>query len=233
MKAKTVCKIIVDIAMTILLLLQMAHQGVGDFAHEWIGVGMFGLFVLHNILNLKWYKNLFRGRYTAFRVLQTALVFLVLAAMTGLMVSGVMLSRHVFVSLPISGGMSFARSLHMLSSHWGYLFMALHLGLHWGMLMGMARKAAGITAPSKGRTVVARTVAALIAAYGVYALMKRDFFLYALLINPFTFWDYGEPIVYFFADYLAIMGLCVFTAYYGAKLLQKNTSGKKAKEEIK
>lgn len=215
MKLKTICKMVIDFAMTVMLLILMAYQGTGDLAHEWLGVGMFALLVVHNILNLKWYKSLLKGRYTAFRVLQTALVFLVLAAMIGLMVSGIMLSRHVFSPLRISSGMSFARSLHMLSSYWGYLFMALHLGLHWGMFMGMARKAVKISKPSNGRVIVMRMVAALIAAYGVYALIKRDFILYMLLIKRFVFWDYGESSIYFFVDYLAIMGLCIFLAYYG------------------
>lgn len=56
---------------------------------------------------------------------------LLLAAMIGLMVSGVILSRVVFDFLPISGGTGFARTLHMLASYWGFIFMSLHLGLHW------------------------------------------------------------------------------------------------------
>ncbi len=70
---------------------------------------------------------------------------LVLLDMLGLMVSGVILSNHVCAFLPIQGGMSFARTLHMLASFWGFLLMALHLGLHWNVFFGDGPKSAGFS----------------------------------------------------------------------------------------
>ena len=54
--------------MTAALLLLMAYELVGETAHEWIGTGMFLLFILHHFLNRKWIKNLTRGRYTLLRM---------------------------------------------------------------------------------------------------------------------------------------------------------------------
>lgn len=48
--------------MSVLLLLLMAYELVGSAAHEWIGVGMLALFLVHHALNGKWTRNLFRGR---------------------------------------------------------------------------------------------------------------------------------------------------------------------------
>ena len=67
MQSKTIGKIIVDLGMTVLLMLLMAFELIGRTAHEWIGAGMFVLFILHHILNLKWSKNLFHGKYSAYR----------------------------------------------------------------------------------------------------------------------------------------------------------------------
>lgn len=53
MKPKMIGKITVDLGMTILLMLLMAFERIGRTAHEWIGAGMFVLFVLHHILNRK------------------------------------------------------------------------------------------------------------------------------------------------------------------------------------
>ena len=103
---------------------------------------------------LGWYKSLFRGKYTPFRVFQIVVDALVLLDMLGLMVSGVILSNHVCAFLPIQGGMSFARTLHMLASFWGFLLMALHLGLHWNVFLGMARNALAFQKPSWRRTIV-------------------------------------------------------------------------------
>lgn len=46
-------KLAVDAAMTVALLFLMAYGLVGEAAHEWIGMGMFALFVAHHILNRK------------------------------------------------------------------------------------------------------------------------------------------------------------------------------------
>ena len=131
MNPKSILKIVVDVLMTLALLFLMGYQFWGDTAHEWAGAGMFVLFVVHHILNGNWYKNLFLGKYSPLRVFQLFVDFLVFLAMLGLMVSGMMLSNHVFAFLNIQGGMSFARLLHMAASHWGFILMALHLGLHW------------------------------------------------------------------------------------------------------
>ena len=140
MKPKMILKLAVDIGMTAALLLLMAYELVGQAAHEWIGIGMFVLFVIHHILNGSWIRNLLRGRYNPVRIMQTGLVLLILCAMAGLMVSGIILSRHALSFLPIKGGRSFARNLHMISAYWGFVLMSVHLGFHWSMMMGMAKK---------------------------------------------------------------------------------------------
>ncbi len=126
--------------MTIALFFLMGYQFWGETAHEWIGAGMFVLFIAHQACNLNRYKNLFRGRYTPIGILQRMINILMLAAMLVLMYSGITMSRHVFVFLPIRGGMALARRLHILGSYGVYVLMSLHLGLHWGMTLNMVVK---------------------------------------------------------------------------------------------
>ena len=57
----------VDAAMTVLLLLLMAYQVTGEVLHEWIGMGMTLLVIIHQVLNLKWYGVLFKGKYNPYR----------------------------------------------------------------------------------------------------------------------------------------------------------------------
>ena len=90
----------IDLAMTVLLLCQMSYLLIGETAHEWMGTAMFVLFLLHHALNREWYQNLGKGRYSALRIFQTAVDFLVFLAMLGLMISGIMISRVVFSFLP-------------------------------------------------------------------------------------------------------------------------------------
>ena len=129
MKPKAIGRIFVDAGMSVLLLLLMAYELVGSAAHEWIGVGMLALFLVHHALNGKWTRNLFRGKVTPLRALQTALAALALVTMLGSLVSALFVSRTVFAFLPVRGGRSLGRMLHMLSAYWGFVFLSLHLVL--------------------------------------------------------------------------------------------------------
>ncbi len=219
MKPTAILKIIVDIVMTVLLMLLMAFELVGRSAHEWIGLGMFLLFILHHVLNRRWSRNLFRGRYTPVRILQTACAALVLLSMLGSLISAVPISRVVFSFLPISGGLSFGRTLHMLSAYWGFVLLSLHLGLHWNMLLAMIKKACPelTTAgpfPADMRRLLLRAVGIVIALYGVFAFFRRTIPDYLFLRSHFVFFDFEEPRIFFFLDYLAIMGLFIFIGHY-------------------
>ena len=205
--------------MTIALLFLMTYELIGQTTHEWIGVIIFILFIVHHILNRKWSTHLLKGKYTLYRMMQTVLVFGVLAAMIGAMVSGIILSRHVFSFLPINGGRSLARSIHMLSAYWGFVLMSLHLGFHWSMMMGMARKL--VKKQSSWRTWILRILALLIAGFGLWAFVKRQIGSYMLLRKRFVFFDFDEPLVFFLVDYIAIMGLFVMIGHYFSEGLKR------------
>lgn len=229
MKTKRIVKIFIDFIMTLLLLLLMARQLTGDTVHEWLGAGMFLLWILHHILNMQWHSHIWKGEYTPFRILQLVVNILLLLAMIGTMVSGIILSREVFAFLPISGGLALARPLHILSAFWGFVLMALHLGLHWNMILGMIRKSTGVKT-AKPVQIVLRTAGAGIAVYGLYAFFKNQFLSYMFLTSSFVFFDFERPALLFFTEYAAIMGLFVFLAYDATKAMQRRNGKKKAAE---
>lgn len=180
---------------------------------------MFFLFIAHHILNFSWYRSIFKGRYTEVRIVTLCIDLLVLLAMLVQMYSGIVMSRYVFDFLPFNGGMSLARRLHILGAYWGFLLMSLHLGLHWNMILGIFRKAAGIKSKAKNRSIIAFIIGLAIAGYGVWAFIGRDFLTYLFLKSEFVFLDYNEPKILFYIDYLALMGLCIFIAHYSTKLI--------------
>lgn len=219
MKTKTIVKIIVDAAMTVLLLLLMTFELLGGVAHEWLGIAAFALFVTHHILNAGWTKSLFKGKYSAFRILQTALAALVLAAMLGSMISGIMLSRHALAFLKIQSGQAFARNLHMLSAYWGFVLISAHLGLHWSVFIGFAKK----LVKSEKRTFewIARAAVLAISGYGIYAFIKREIGSYMLLKIHFVFFDFGEPLILFILDHIAVMGLFIAVGHYLSVIIKR------------
>lgn len=212
MKPKMILKLAVDFAMTAALLLLMAYELVGQAAHEWIGIGMLVLFISHHVLNRNWAGNILKGKYNAVRIIQTGVVLLILCAMAGSMISGVILSRHALVFLPIKGRRSFARNLHMISAYWGFVLMSVHLGFHWSMMTGMVKKL--FPKSSSVRKWAGRILALIVAGYGIYAFVKRDIGDYMMLRSHFVFFDYDEPLIFFFLDYIAVMGLFIFMGNY-------------------
>lgn len=220
MKPKMMIKIGLDLVMTILLLVLMARQLTGDSAHEWLGAGMFLLWIFHHILNSGWHRRLGKGAYLPFRRLQTVVNLFLFLSMAGTVVSAVFLSREVFAFLPISGGIALARSMHVFCGFWGFVLMSLHLGLHWNMILGMMRNAAGPVKSKVLRTVL-KASGALIAAYGLYAFIKNQIPSYLFLTSSFVFFDFERPLPLFFTEYLAIMGLLVFLAHYGGNMVQR------------
>lgn len=219
MKRKSKLKLVVDILMILTFLFLMGYQLWGESAHEWAGVSMLVLFIIHHVLNVPWYRNLFRGKYTRVRVLINGVDLILLAVMVCLMISGLTMSRHVFAFLPISGGMGAARLIHMSACYWGFVLMAFHLGLHWGMMLARFRQMCGGETLSGGCRLFLRFLGIFTAGYGLYAFVTRDLVTYMFLRTQFVFLDYSESPVSFYIDYLAIMGLFIWIAHYLSVIL--------------
>lgn len=187
---------------------------------------MFLLFVLHHILNWKWHRNLLKGNYHGFRIFQLFVNFALFAAMLCMMISGIMLSNHIFAFLPIHGGTAFARILHMVSVYWGFVLMSVHLGLHWMMILGMAKKHISRKSNALTYKMIIYLMGLLITIYGCFAFIKRDFLTYMFARTQFAFLDFHEPAILFYLDYLAIMGFFIFVGHMASNLIRKSKEKK-------
>ncbi len=217
MQKKLTLKVIIDFIMTIVLLLLMAYERIGQSTHEWLGIGLFLLFILHHYLNRNWHKNLFNGKYSLIRIFQTVLDIILLILMIGSIISGIILSRHVFSILPIHGGRSFARVLHMLCAYWGFVCMSVHIGLHWNMISQMIKKHMNKSL----NKWISRLLLGVMVIYGIFAFINRNIGSYMLLKTRFVFFDFEEPILLFIFDYLIIMGLFVFIGHVISNMLRR------------
>ena len=144
--------------------------------------------------------------------------------MIGSMVSGVLLSEYVFADIKIKGVANAARNVHMLCAYWGFILMSLHLGLHWNMFLRMLDKKINLSGGKK--KCIFRILAGAIAAYGCYAFTKRQIGSYMFLKIHFVFFDYSEPVIFFFLDYIAIMWMFAYIGNIVMTLLKKRPENK-------
>ena len=94
-------RIMLDIVMTILFTILMGYYATDNKVHEILGTITFILFIIHNILNIKWYKGIFKGKHTFQRTFHIILNLLLFIAILGMMVSGIMISSDVFAFFDI------------------------------------------------------------------------------------------------------------------------------------
>ena len=192
----------IDIAMLILLILLMNYiPGAGLMLHAEMGIAVFVLFIIHHILNLHWYKTLFRGKYTFRRALLTGTDFLLLAAIIATGISAVMISGMVFTFSRIP--MDFRWSLiHKAAAAWAFVLTAFHLGLHLhGKLCRM----------EKGKAAVPMLILELILlALGVWCFGRQEFGMRMLTGNANNFVQSASVVQWL--ELIGILaGICVLT----------------------
>jgi hypothetical protein len=215
MKLRT--RLLLDMAFAFLLLFAYAYRITGDTAHEWIGLSVFVLFVIHNILNKKWYKNIFSGSYNGRRILMTAVNILLLLTMTLLILTGLLHSRTVLAFLRLPGGM-IIRLIHTTAAWWGLILIAVHVGLHWEMIMNAFRKMLKIRGENRIRKISLHIIVLAVVVCGVWSSFDRDMFSKLFLGFSFDYWPEERPAVLFFAVSFSIMCVYIFITYYVLKV---------------
>lgn len=200
-------RLIIDLLMIILLPFLMAYSLIGEKNHETIGSVMGFLFVMHHILNYRWYQTLTKGKYTSVRIFSIIVNLLLTVDMILLIVSGILMSRYVFTFLPRNQMASLARLMHMFGAYFGFVLMSMHIGLHAkSMIIKIEQKYFGIAS-------IGIILSIIISIYGAYAFFERRWLSYILLMNQFVFIDYSESIIFFIIDCFAMMYLFAFLSY--------------------
>ncbi|MEH7012295.1 DUF4405 domain-containing protein [Neobacillus niacini] len=219
MNRNMLIRLVIDLSMTVLMLVAIAYQITGNTTHELVGVILFLLFIVHNILNRRWFKTIFKGKHNVRRILSIVVNLLFLVSMAVVMISSVPISRDIFAFIPINNDMILLQ-IHVMTSYWGFIFMAVHIGMSWGTIINAVRKMTGITSTSRIRTIAMRVIAVLIVVYGVQTSFERDMLSRLTIYNPFG-WSYDESIMGFLIDYLSVMGIYISGTQYVLKFVQK------------
>lgn len=209
-------RMILDVVMTLLFIILMGYYATENEVHEILGTITFILFVIHHILNIKWYKSIFKGKHNLKRTFHIILNLLLLIAMVGMMVSGIMISADVFAFLDIPTTM-FGRRLHMLSTSWGFILMAIHVGLHITALMQK------LNSKMKNSTFeyVYYFILVLLVGLGIYSFVNLRVWEDMFLVNDFKFFDYEQTPLLFYLKYVAVLIAIALVIYVIFSLIRK------------
>ena len=179
-------KHILDVLLGIGLLLLMSYQVTGEAWHEWTGIGMTVLMILHQILNRKWYAALVKGRYTPLRTVQTAVNAALVICFVLTALCGINMSVHAVPFLSEFLRASLGRRLHLTLSHWCFVLMGLHLGLHIpAMLRGVKNQAL---------RRVGFGISILAAGAGLWLFLRNSYPDYLFCRVPFALIDYDKAV---------------------------------------
>jgi len=212
-------RLVIDLSMTVLMLVAMAYQITGNAMHELAGVLLCLLFITHNILNRRWYKTIFKGKHNVRRILSIVVNLLFLIAMAVVIISSVPISRDIIPFIPLNND-TVLLQIHVMTSYWGFIFMAVHIGMSWATIINSVRKMTGITGTNRIRTIAFRVIAVLIVVYGVQASFEREMLNKLTIYNPFG-WESYDSSMKFLLDHLAIMGIYISGTHYVLKFVQK------------
>lgn len=205
---------ILNIVMLVLVLLIMDYRFTGNVFHE-IGTVVFALLLIfHNILNWRWYQVCIKGRQSLGRVILTVFNLLLLVAMVTVFVTGVLISQTVFAPLGIGSRSLFLHDLHQGAAYASLILVAIHLGLHWEMLIAKLKNWLDIDSSSLSWSITSRIVSIAIIAYGVYASFVNNIGANLFMQHVFAGWGAKPTLWKFLFDYFSIVGCYVGFTYY-------------------
>ena len=188
MKKNTLVKRTLDIILAILLLFLMAYQVIGDLWHEWLGIAMTVLVIVHHILNRRWYTALFKGKYTAYRTAITVVDCLLLISFALAALTGISMSAY---AVPFLNGlipMMTAMKLHLGVSWWSFVLMSIHIGLHLRPVF------AGLKVSERTRLII-KIFFAILGAAGIILLFFEDIPKYLAFRTHFATHLIGGPTI--------------------------------------
>lgn len=140
----TKVNLLVDIVILIVFLVDYDPGITGLFLHEWIGIPLVIIGMLHLLLHWKWVVQTTRrvwGRIVFQARLNYILNVALLVAMVLVLGSGFMISREVLPFFGLSGVRGgFWTWLHFTSADLVLWIVALHIALHWQWIVSALKR---------------------------------------------------------------------------------------------
>jgi len=166
LKFNSITKVVFDLVMLALLAAVYCAQPTGIPVHEYIGVGVYALFIIHLVYNYKWIINAGKRLFDKTLGIRVKFMYavdvLLLMAFIAIGLSGVMIS-HVIFKLGI---MPVWRPLHSIASAVSIVLLSVHIGLHGNMIINAVKTK--IRLPFMAIKISAAVIFVIILCAGVY-----------------------------------------------------------------
>ena len=218
MKNKKIVKMIIDALMLIIILLEFSKLYTGQLLHEAFGVALLILFIIHNILNINFYKNILKGNYNLLRVIITTTNILFLICMLLTIILGIPISSELFKELKLNGNTTI-RKLHTILGYWNLILLSIHLGFHFKIIFAKLKNK---IKDKKNIKNLFYMVELIIVIFGIKTM--RDINLGAYLIGKSSFAIPTNIILSLLNNFITVISISILT-YNFEKLLLKKKEG--------
>lgn len=160
-------KIIVDILLLILMLIEYSKVYLSPEIHEIIGICLIILVAIHLLLNRKYIKAIPKGKYNAKRSLELIVNIGFFIAFILTCVFGILSNQKILVFMNI--GSLTTVYLHKILAYLTLILLGIHLGVN---LKGMFRKIE-LKMNNKSLIYLINTILIII---GIYSIIDVDFY---------------------------------------------------------
>lgn len=180
MKKINFIKFALDLVMGIVFALLFNTRVLGGMNfHEIAGLAIGFAILVHVLLNWKWVKNVTLSIFNKKLALKTRIGYvlniLLLLDMLVIIISGLFISKVLFPSLRMQSSF-FNRASHTSASYIALVLIGIHLGLHWKWVVNVTKKIIGINSEKKVFGYIAKVLAALVLAFGIYSMISVNYF---------------------------------------------------------
>lgn len=183
-------KIIVDILLFILIVVQFSRLYLPPEIHEIIGIVLIALVIIHLILNRRYIRSIPKGKYNLKRSLMLIInvAFMVTFALTSIL--GLLSSQYTLTFMNL-GNMS-TIYLHKIFAYLCLILLGLHLSINLNALFNKL-----------GEKKISYALYMIIIICGIYSFFKVDFLNHLLGNSGFSL--VTGNIIINFLEYLSII----------------------------
>lgn len=172
-------KLIVDILIFILMLLEFSRGYLSLILHELFGIILIILLVIHLILNKNYIKNIFKAKYNSKRIFMLIINILFMLFLGLSLIFGILSSEYILKFLNTKSMILI--KLHKIFAYITLIILGLHIGMNFNSMFGKIEK--------RMNKILKYIINTIIIIYGIYSFIKLDIINHILGINDFSIFN--------------------------------------------